>query len=68
MAPIPNAVAELAPPLDPPGTRLEDLADQWFPHERWRSSRQTPAWMLLTTWLLGVVALRGLLRHDDGPG
>ncbi|MDA0254117.1 MAG: FHA domain-containing protein [Planctomycetota bacterium] len=61
-------VPVLGEPADPPGTRLEDLADQWFPHERWRSSRQTPAWMLLTTWLLGVVALRGLLRHDDGPG
>ncbi|MBM4022746.1 MAG: FHA domain-containing protein [Planctomycetes bacterium] len=56
------------PPGDPTRTdepRVEDLAEPWFPRQDWRSSRDTPDWMLAGMWAIGVVALERLLRHGE---
>ncbi len=43
-------------------TRVEDLAECWFPRDGWRSSSETPNWVLLTMWIIGGMTLRFLLK------
>jgi hypothetical protein len=50
---------------EPGRTRVEDLAEAWFPRAGWRSGADTPEWMLFAMWGLGVVALKRLLERDE---
>jgi len=59
--------AEPNPLPEPDSTRVEDLAEAWFPRGGWRSGADTPGWVLVAMWGLGVVALKILLERDD-PG
>jgi len=49
----------------PDRTRVEDLAEAWFPRREWRSRRGTPDWILAGMWVIGVVALDLLVRDGD---
>lgn len=49
----------------PDRTRVEDLAEKWFPRREWRSRRGTPDWILAGMWVIGVVALDLLVRDGD---
>jgi len=51
----------------PDRPRVEDLAEPWFPRDGWRSGADTPGWVLVAMWGLGVIALKLLLDRDD-PG
>jgi ABC-type multidrug transport system ATPase subunit len=50
-------------------TRVDDLAEPWFPVDGWRSSLDTPAWMLAMFGLVGLFAVRTILVcTDQSPG
>ena len=46
-------------------TRVEDMAENWFPVTGWRSSPDTPGWMLLASCLVGAVAVRTIMVQAD---
>ena len=50
---------------DPTRRDVVDMAEHWFPADGWRSSRETPAWMLAAIWLCGLLALRSLLAARE---
>ncbi|NCY01679.1 MAG: hypothetical protein EBX36_01910 [Planctomycetia bacterium] len=50
---------------EPDRTLVEDLAEPWFPRDGWRSGADTPGWMLVAMWGLGVIALKLLLDRDE---
>lgn len=50
---------------EPDRTHVEDLAEPWFPRDGWRSGADTPGWMLVAMWGLGVIALKLLLERDE---
>jgi hypothetical protein len=50
---------------EPDRTHVEDLAEPWFPRDGWRSGVDTPGWMLVAMWGLGVIALKLLLERDE---
>jgi hypothetical protein len=63
--PPPAEPTEPEPRSEPGRTRVEDLAEPWFPRAGWRSGSDTPGWMLVAMWGLGVVTLKLLLERGE---
>ena len=51
--------------VGPNQTRVEDLAEPWFPRDGWRSGADTPDWILAAMWAIGGLSLKRLLERDD---